>query len=71
LNPVRDAPPEQIRTERFWRIGPKHFAIPDPQLRDRHDSQPIQFGFDGWIGSLSGRALLHDHHRAAPDLAIR
>jgi hypothetical protein len=23
LNPMCDAPPEQIRAERFWRIGPK------------------------------------------------
>jgi hypothetical protein len=47
---MRDAASEQIRTECFWGIGPKHFPISDAQLGDRHDHQPIQFGFNNWIG---------------------
>ena len=27
LNPMRDAAPEQIRTERLWRIGPEQLAV--------------------------------------------
>jgi hypothetical protein len=66
-----DAAPEQIRAERLRWVTPKHFAIPDAQLRDRHDSQPIQLDLDGWIGGLNRRGLLHDHHRAALGFAIR
>src|SRR5258705_3884185 len=29
LNSMRDAAPEQIRTERFWRFSPKHFPVSD------------------------------------------
>jgi hypothetical protein len=68
---MRDATPEQIRTERFWRFSPKHLSIPHAQLGDRHRRQPIQLVLDSWIRGLSGRGLLRDHHRAVPDLAIR
>jgi hypothetical protein len=69
--PVRDAAPEQIRTERLRRIGPKHIPVSHPQLDDWHRCQPIQLGLDGWIGWFSWRGLPHDHHRIVLGLAIR
>src|SRR5229473_6958197 len=59
LNPMRDTASEQIRAERFRRIAAKHLPIPETQLSDRHDRQPIQLALDGWIGGLDGRGLLH------------
>jgi hypothetical protein len=34
LNPVGDAAPEKIRTERFGRFGPEQFAVADAQIHD-------------------------------------
>jgi hypothetical protein len=51
------------------RIASKQLSVPDAQLNDRHRRQPIQLALDGWIGGLSGRGLLHDHHRTVPGLA--
>ncbi|MCU1253314.1 MAG: hypothetical protein JWQ49_6343 [Edaphobacter sp.] len=70
LNPLRDAAAKQIRTERLWRISPKHVPVSDAQLGDWHRRQPIHLVLDEGIAGLNGRCVLHAGHRAVPDLAI-
>src|SRR6516165_3583443 len=50
LNPVRDAAPKQVRTERFGWLGSEQLLITATQLDDRQLGQPLQLGLDRWIG---------------------
>ena len=69
LDSVGDAPPQQIRTEGLWRLGPEQLAVSFAQIRNRRGRQPIQFGLDRWIGCLL--LLSSWHHALAADLATR
>jgi hypothetical protein len=64
LNPMRDAAPEQIRTERLRRIAPKHFPVANAQAGDRHRREPVQFGLDCGIDGSHRRVRFHGDHRA-------
>ena len=72
LDPLRDAPPQQIRTERFWWFGPEQLAVSLPQICDWRRRQPIQLGLDRWIGrGRRLRSLPIRCHEAAPGLVTR
>jgi hypothetical protein len=71
LNPLCDAPPQQVRTECLGRVGPEQLPVPKAQRNDRHGRQPIQLGLYCWIGRLRRQVLSGSHHDAAPAFAIR
>src|ERR1700682_1092 len=66
---MRDAPPQQIRTECFWRFGPEQLAVSFPQVRNRSCRQTIQFRFNRWIDRFRERGLLNGHYRPLADFA--
>src|ERR1700746_458733 len=66
LNPVRDAAPKQIRTERFGWPGAEQLLITATQLDDRQLGQPLQLGLDRWIGRPVACARAYARHDAVP-----